>query len=161
MPSTSRAAAALLVVSGILLFAVSPSSAAPAPLTTDPAVGVAGAGYWLATKIGPDGLVESEVVPDTPDLGATAQTALGLALTKTGRDQAVLAANALSTRVDEYVVGTNPPGVDLPGNLAYLILLSTALGQDPRSFGGEDLVARLVATMQTTGKDAGLFGLQG
>ena len=51
-------------------------------------------------------------------------------------------------------------GSDGPGQLALLILDAHALGVSPTSFGGTDLVARLLATQRTTGADAGLFGVQ-
>ena len=52
--------------------------------------------------------------------------------------------------------------MDDPGALAYVILAAQALGVDPTTFGGtapaNNLVARLEATQQTSGTDAGLFG---
>ncbi len=45
-----------------------------------------------------------------------------------------------------------------PGQLALLILDAHALGVDPTSFGGIDLVTSLLATEQTSGKNKGLFG---
>ena len=50
---------------------------------------------------------------------------------------------------------TGPTG---PGQLALLILDAHALGVDPTSFGGTNLVTRLLATEETSGKNAGLFG---
>jgi Squalene-hopene cyclase C-terminal domain len=50
---------------------------------------------------------------------------------------------------------------DAPGRLARVILLAHALGEDPTAVGagpGDDLVARLLATEQTSGADEGLFG---
>ncbi len=51
-------------------------------------------------------------------------------------------------------------GSDGPGQLALLILDAHALGVSPTSFGGTDLVSRLLATQQATGANAGLFGAQ-
>ncbi len=60
------------------------------------------------------------------------------------------------SNVDAYVVDQN--NSDLPGSLALLILDAHALGADPTSFGGTNLVARLLATQQTSGAYAGMFG---
>ena len=49
---------------------------------------------------------------------------------------------------------------DGPGQLANLILDAHALGVDPTNFGGTNLVTRLLATEQTSGPDAGLFGTE-
>ena len=51
-------------------------------------------------------------------------------------------------------------GSDGPGPLSLLILDAKALGADPTNFGGINLVARLLATEQTSGPDAGLFGTE-
>ena len=63
----------------------------------------------------------------------------------------------MEAHVDQYVTSN---GVDGPGQLGLLILDAAALGADPRSFGGDDLVSRLLATEQQTGPDAGLFGTE-
>ena len=49
---------------------------------------------------------------------------------------------------------------DGPGQLANLILDAHAMGVDPTNFGGTNLVTRLLATEQTSGPDAGLFGTE-
>ena len=63
----------------------------------------------------------------------------------------------LQSHVDQYVTAE---GADGPGQLALLILDAEALGANPQAFGGTDLVARLLATEQTSGPDAGLFGTE-
>ncbi len=63
----------------------------------------------------------------------------------------------LAGHVNSYVTSD---GADGPAQLALLILDAHALGQNPSSFGGTDLVARLLATQQTTGPDAGMFGTE-
>ena len=42
--------------------------------------------------------------------------------------------------------------------MANLILAAHAMGAIPTNFGGTNLVQRLLATEQTSGPDAGLFG---
>ena len=49
---------------------------------------------------------------------------------------------------------------DGPGQLALLILDAHAMNVDPTNFGGTNLAARMVATEQTSGADAGLFGTE-
>ncbi len=49
---------------------------------------------------------------------------------------------------------------DGPGQLALLILDAHAMNVDPTNFGGTNLPARMVATEQTSGPDAGLFGTE-
>ena len=51
-------------------------------------------------------------------------------------------------------------GSDGPGQLALLILDAHALRVAAASFGGTDLVTRLLATEQKSGPDKGLFGVQ-
>ena len=63
----------------------------------------------------------------------------------------------LESNVDPYVTAG---GADGPGQLALLILDAGGVGGEPQSFGGTDLVARLLATEQTSGPDAGLFGTE-
>jgi hypothetical protein len=92
------------------------------------------------------------------DLGGTAYAVTNLAAARAGGATARHAAEALAARVDEYVVDST--GHDRPGSLARLILAAEATAMNPRSFGGTDLVARLQATMQRTGPDRGLFGVQ-
>jgi hypothetical protein len=132
-----------------------PAGAAPSPLTSDPAVGRAGAAHWLIAQVGADGLVPSAVDPSTPDYGATAHVVLGLWQSGYGKDTATTAAAALAAHVDPFVVDSNG---DNPANLALLILVAESLGQDPHTFGGTNLVARLEATARTTGADTGLYG---
>ena len=112
-----------------------------------------GAG-WLAGQLTPAGDVASGT---TPDLAATANVALALASTGTDPSAAHRALTYLGSHVNGYV---RVDGRDGPGQLALLILDVHALGENPRSFGGADLVSRLLATERTSGADKGLFGVQ-
>jgi len=133
---------------------VAPHSAAPTPLEHARS-GEQGAA-WLASRLTPGGYLPSQTTPGQADIVATANTVLALAsagdLTTANR---VLV--YLEGHVDQYVVTS---GADGPGQLSLLILDAHALGVDPHSFGGTDLVARLLATQRTSGPDAGLFGAQ-
>ena len=61
---------------------------------------------------------------------------------------------------DAYINSSSTSNEDGPGQLANLILDAHALGADPTNFGGTNLVTRLLATEQTSGPDAGLFGTE-
>src|SRR4029077_17542954 len=56
MTALSRAAPTIVVAVGSILLMSSPSGAAPAPLTTDAAVGRAGTAHWMIAQLGADGL---------------------------------------------------------------------------------------------------------
>ena len=115
-----------------------------------------GAG-WLAGQLTSSGYIPSSTTPGQPDLAATANTVL--ALVSAGVDPSgVHAALAyLASHVDAYVTVN---GKDGPGQLALLILDAHAAYANPRSFGGTDLVSRLLATQRRSGLTAGLFGVQ-
>ena len=82
-----------------------------------------------------------------------------LALASTGTDPSAAhrALAYLETHVNDDV---DVDGSDGPGQLALLILDVHALGGNPWSVGGTDLVSRLLATERTSGADKGLFGAQ-
>ena len=63
----------------------------------------------------------------------------------------------LEANANSYITVESADG---PGQLANLILDAHAMGVDPTNFGGTNLVARLLATEQTSGPDAGLFGTE-
>ncbi len=112
---------------------------------------------WLAAQFTPDGFIPSSTTPGQPDLSATANAVLALSSTGNDLTTAQAGLDYLETQVDQYVT---VDGSDDPGQLALLILDAHALGVDPTSFGGTNLVSRLLATEQTSGNDAGLFGVQ-
>ncbi len=155
MRSTRRAAATILVV------AITAFAAACAPMyAPDPAtVGANGAANWLVTQFdATTHLIPSAFVPGSPDPGASAYAATSLKITGVGGTTASAAVAALAPIVDLYVKDSG--GNDKPGSLSRLILAIESIGGNPRAFGGFDLVARLEATIRTTGPDVGLFGVQ-
>jgi hypothetical protein len=153
-----RAALGVSLVTAIVAapstaFAANPSSGAP-PTVPQVASATAG-GAWLESQFNSSGYIPVSGSPDQADLSATANAVLALA--SVGDDAVALnGLNYLSQNVDAYVVDQN--NSDLPGSLALLILDTHALGADPTSFGGTNLVARLLATQQTSGTYAGMFG---
>lgn len=146
---TAALAFAALVPSGVAGAATPPGL----PQTT----ATQAAANWLAGQLQPDGSIASTTTPGSPDLTATANTALALASSGVDRSQAMSALTFLEGNVDSYVT---VDGNDGPGQLALLILDAHALGVSPTSFNGTNLVARLLATQQTSGTESGLFGVQ-
>jgi hypothetical protein len=112
------------------------------------------AATWLASHVNPSGYV---TFTGSPDLSDTALVVLALAAAGGERPIAVRALNYLKGHVSAYVTAG---GHDGPGQLATLILDAHALGASPTSFGGTNLVHRLLNTERSTGPNAGLFGVQ-
>ena len=131
--------------------------AATKPPSLPQAMQAKAAATWLATQVNASGYIPSTTTPGTPDLDATANTVLALASAGAGTGKANAALTYLEGHVSTYVTVS---GSDGPGQLALLILDAHALGVAPTSFGGTDLVARLLATERTAGANAGLFGAQ-
>ncbi len=146
----------ILLVCTALAVVASPTaaSAASSPSLPQPLSAQAGA-TWLAGQFTPQGFIGSQSDPGTADLSATANGILALASANTDSGVAATALTYMEAHVDAYV---SQNGADGPGQLALLILDAHALGTDPNSFGGTDLVARLLATQEPSGKNAGLFG---
>lgn len=114
------------------------------------------AATWLAGSLDSQGAIVSS---GTPNLSDTALAVLAFEATGTmgGRGLAHRALGYLESHVNAYV---KVDGADGPGQLATLILGAHALGISATSFGGTNLVNRLLATLQHTGAHAGLFGVQ-
>lgn len=134
--------------------AANPSSGAP-PTLPQVAAATYGAA-WLSGQFTTAGFIPVAGQPGQADLSATANAVLALA--SAGDDAPAEKGLAyLASNVDAYV---SDGGSDGPGQLALLILDAHALGSDPTSFGGSNLVSRLLATEQTSGPATGLFGAQ-
>lgn len=142
-----RSIAAALVVALTLVAGAGVTGATPAD---DAAIVRDRATAWLAPQVTDGALISPYTA--LPDPSMTAQAALALA--GAGAEPATVAAMIawLADNVEDYVA---PGGAaDSPGALAWLILDAVAVGADPTSFGGVDLVARLEATEEPDG----LFG---
>ncbi len=150
------ASTALAATLGLTALAMPASAATPGPSLPQSPSAVAGAN-WLASQINAMGYIPSAMSPTTPDLSSTANAVLALASADADSAAAGRALGYLADNVNSYVTVS---GSDGPGQLALLILDVHALGGTPTSFGGANLVARLLATQRPTGPDAGLFGLQ-
>ncbi len=129
------------------------AEATPSGSLPQPAAAVAGA-TWL------DGQFTGPFIPSTPgvaNLSATANAILALAAARVDLAQALDALAYLATNLTSYIT---VDGANGPGPLSLLILDTEALGQDPTTFGGVNLVADLKATEQPSGPDTGLFGTE-
>jgi hypothetical protein len=128
--------------------------------TADPATAAGYGAGWLARQINAQGFVAG--ASGAADLSGTVDAALGLVPGNGGGAAFTRAVNYLHGQIDAYV--KDSASVDRPGALAKLVMLAVVAGEDPTKFGGtaatNDLIARLLATKQTTGTDAGLFGAQ-
>ncbi len=115
------------------------------------------AAHWLAGRFTAQGFIPTTAGSGTPTDSSTAQSVLALSAADVAPTVAEKGLTYLEGNVDAYV---NIDGADVAGKLALLILDAVALGANPRSFGGTDLVARLLATQQSSGADAGVFGTE-
>jgi hypothetical protein len=145
----------VFVVCTACVMVASPMTAdAATPSLPQPMSARAGAA-WLAGRFTPQGYIPSQSNPGTADLSATANGILALASANADPSVAATALSYMESNVNSYVV---QGGADGPGQLALLILDAHALGANPTSFGGTDLVTRLLATEQVSGHNTGLFG---
>ncbi len=146
--------AVLVVCTALILVASAATASASKPSLPQPVSAQAGA-TWLGNQFTPQGYIPSSSDPGTADLSATANSILALASANVDPATTATAISYMENNVNAYVTQN---GLDGPGQLALLILDAHALGVDPTSFGGTNLVTRLLATEQTSGKNAGLFG---
>ena len=108
------------------------------------------AATWVAGQQAADGSIGGSA-------STTASGVLALAAAHVDTSGAQAAMTYLETNASSYITVDNADG---PGRLANLILDAHAMGVDPTNFAGTNLVARLLATEQTSGPDAGLFGTE-
>jgi IPT/TIG domain/Squalene-hopene cyclase C-terminal domain len=155
----NRLAASAALAAALTLATLVPAGIAGAasPPTLPQTAAAQSAANWLASLIQSNGSIESTTTPGTADLPSTANAVLALASAGADQTQASAALGFMEDNVNAYVT---VDGADGPGQLALLILDAHALGVAPTSFNGTNLVSRLLATQQTTGSEAGLFGVQ-
>jgi len=166
MNRAHRLAATALAASLALLVGMAPATSAGAtvpdatvsPVAQLPQLPAARlAAGWLADQFTPQGYIPTAPGSNQADLSSTAQSVLALSAANVDLSVARTSLTYLQSNVDQYVTAD---GADGPGQLALLILDAASLGASPENFGGTDLVARLLATEQTSGPDAGLFGTE-
>jgi hypothetical protein len=146
---------AVVMVGGATIVGGSAGATDPTAQLPQPTAAIEAA-QWLAGQLTPSGFIAG-ATPSTPDLSATANALLALAATSVDPTGAQAALSYLEANSASYIPAD---GNDGPGQLSLLILDAEAMGVDPTNFGGTNLVARLEATEQTSGPDAGLFGTE-
>jgi len=114
-----------------------------APPSSDPAIAAEAGAHWLAAQVNAEGFVPGPT--SAPNIGATLQTAVGLA--DVGTEEVtfdlIVAWLAANTETVVTAAGTT----DNPGNIGWLLMVVKAAGADPTNFGGIDLVDRLDNTL--------------
>jgi hypothetical protein len=155
----SVAVASVAVVS--LLLTAGPALAAPSARTLkNRTPNGAAAAAWLARQFNAKGYIPTAGSKTAaPDYSDSAQALLALAASGTQKATAKKALGYLEAHVRPALGDTaRVAAATDPGAAAFLILDAHALGANPRSFGGVNLVTKLLATMRTSGRDRGLFG---
>ncbi len=143
---------ATVLAAATVISLATPAGATP-PTLPQTAVAQTAAG-WLGGQLTPQGTID-DMTPGTPDLSATVQTVLSLGAAGVDLTGARAGLSYLKANSATYIP---VKGSDGPGQLANLILAAHALGANPSNFGGTNLVARLLATEQTSGPNVGRFG---
>ena len=141
--------AALLIATALVL-ATPVSALSPPVAPSEPTL--LGA-RWLAAQLTPEGFVEGLFAPG-PDVDATRDVAFTLAATGLEQEAFERALGWITANIEEVIAPEDEP--DGAGTLGYLIMLALAADEDPRSFGGVDLIARLEATYGRF--EEGLYG---
>ena len=108
--------------------------------------GVLAAGNWLAAAlIDGEGQIPSPYSPDETDWNSTALSTLGLSQSHGSTGAFRLGLAALEGNVLAYA---GSDAGDIPAALGTLLMVAHAANADPRDFGGINLPARLLATVQ-------------
>jgi hypothetical protein len=145
---TLAGASIALLLAAVTLLPSSGGAATPAQRTAS----IQAAANWLAGRFTGAGFIPD--VNDDPDYSSTAQSALALAASASHEATFDAAVAFLQAHVDDYL---GAPGGDASvGALAYSLLLADAAGVPGTNFGGQDLVARLQATLGDL--EPGLYG---
>lgn len=151
----TRGAAAALAVSALSLSALVVTSS-PAAAATDPGPATA-AGTWLSGQL-TDGLVLSPYVDEDgnpyPDYGLSIDAAI--AFDAAGAPASVVdgISAAIAAQVEKYVAPGYGTNVSV-GSAAKTAVLAQLAGDDPRAFGGRNLVADVEGNIAEDGALAG------
>jgi hypothetical protein len=141
---------AVLLASATLTSVSAPAGAASVQPQIPQFSAAQAAATWVAGQQAADGSIAGSA-------STTASGILALAAAHVDTSGAEAAMTYLETNASSYITVDNADG---PGRLANLILDAHAMGVDPTNFAGTNLVTRLLATEQTSGPDAGLFGTE-
>lgn len=100
---------------------------------------------WVIRQLNTnDGSIPSSFAPGETDWNSTALGILGLVSARLGGNATDGAVATLAGNIDDYIIGDG----DRPAALGTTLLVTSATGNDARSFGGTDLIKRLIDTMQ-------------
>jgi hypothetical protein len=143
-------AVAALVIIGSLGASMAGTGASPP--TDDPALAAEYGAGWLAAQIAPDGSLPGGFDP----LGDAGSAALALGTSGVAGDAFDRAVGYVRDNIDDFVAYPFDPTIDDPGRLGKAVMLAEQAGEDPSTFGGTDLVARLQATLGLF--EPGLYG---
>lgn len=146
-----RITAALLGIITTLALLAAPSWGLP---TAEVEASTGAGADWVAAQVAADGAVSNGF---SGEVGNAVQAALALAAAGEGETEFDAALGHVRDNVEDYTGECATEDAD-PGALGYVLLLADVAGEDPTSFGGEDLVSCLQATRRESGPDAGLYG---
>ncbi len=149
MGASAVGLATLLSAATMTSFAV-PAGAASVQPQIPQFAAAQSAATWVAGQQAADGSIGGSI-------SNTVNGILALAAAHVDTAGAQAALTYVEANADSYIT---VDGADGPGQLANLIFDAHAMGVDPTNFGGTNLVTRLLATAQTSGPDAGLFGTE-
>jgi hypothetical protein len=158
MGASAVGLATLLSAATMTSFAAPPSGAATLPPQIPQVAAAQSAATWIVGQQNADGSIGPGGLPG--NLSTTVNGILALAAAHVDTAGAQAALRYLEANANAYINSSSTSNEDGPGQLANLILDAHALGADPTNFGGTNLVTRLLATEQTSGPDAGLFGTE-
>jgi hypothetical protein len=144
--------ATLLSAAVMTSFAAPAGAAAVQPQIPQFAAAQAAA-MWIGGQQAADGSIGGS-------LSTTVNAVLALAAAHVDTTAAQKALSYVEANAGTYINSSSTDNADGPGQLANLILDAHAMNVDPTNFGGTNLVSRLIATEQTSGSDAGLFGTE-
>jgi hypothetical protein len=142
---------ATLLTSAMLTSFAPPAGAASVPLQIPQFAAAQSAASWIAGQQAADGSIGGS-------LSTTVNAILALAAAHVDPAAAQKALSDVEANAGAYINSASTDNADGPGQLANLILDAHAMNVDPTNFGGTNLVARLLATEQTSGPDTGMFG---
>ncbi|MFJ5881658.1 peptidase [Kitasatospora cineracea] len=147
-----RARAAALLATAVLASALLPAATASAapPVTLRPDAAAAG---WLAGQlVDGDHLESSFGGVSYPDQGLTVDAVLAFAAAEVSDDAAARATAWLARPANLAGYAGDGAGESYAGATAKLAFAAEVRGADPAAFGGVDLVARLRALQQPSGR---------
>lgn len=135
---------------GAAAHAVTPSTTAAGP----GASAAAGAAHFIVGQLVAGDHVLDYPGTDQADLGLTMDAVLGLLATGSGASAARAATEAIAGSLDDYLGPSFGAQELYAGPVAKATLLAVSMDQNPRTFGGHDLVADLSALEAADGRFA-------